>query len=38
MEIGNVHIDGKAVLAPLAGVADRAMRELCIYYGAARPP
>ena len=35
MEIGNVHIDGKAVLAPLAGVADRAMRELCIDYGAA---
>ena len=35
MQIGNVEIHGKAVLAPLAGVADRAMRELCIRYGAA---
>lgn len=35
MYIGNVEIRGKAVLAPLAGVADRAMRELCLGYGAA---
>lgn len=35
MYIGDVKIDGKAVLAPLAGVADRAMRELCLNYGAA---
>ena len=35
MFIGNVEIKGKAVLAPLAGVADRAMRELCLGYGAA---
>lgn len=35
MKIGNVSIDGWAVLAPLAGVADRAMRELCLRYGAA---
>ena len=35
MDIGTLHIDGKAVLAPLAGVADRAMREICLNYGAA---
>ncbi len=35
MNIGNVEIKGKAVLAPLAGVADRAMREICLNYGAA---
>ena len=33
--IGNVEIKGPAVLAPMAGVADRAMRELCLSYGAA---
>lgn len=33
--IGNITINGSAVLAPLAGVADRAMRELCLSYGAA---
>lgn len=34
MKIGNVEITGKAVLAPMAGVADRAFRELCVGYGA----
>lgn len=34
MKIGNVEISGKAVLAPMAGVADRAFRELCVSYGA----
>ena len=35
LKIGNVEINGKAVLAPMAGVADRAFRELCVGYGAA---
>ena len=35
MNIGNVQIEGKALLAPMAGVADRAFRELCVSYGAA---
>ncbi len=35
MFIGNVEIKGPALLAPMAGVADRAMRELCLDYGAA---
>ena len=34
MKIGNVQIDGKVVLAPMAGVADRAFREICVSYGA----
>lgn len=34
MKIGNVEINGRAVLAPMAGVADRAFRELCVSYGA----
>ena len=34
MKIGNVLINGKAVLAPMAGVADRAFREICVSYGA----
>lgn len=34
MKIGNVEIKGRAVLAPMAGVADRAFRELCVSYGA----
>lgn len=34
MKIGNVTIHGKAALAPMAGVADRAFRELCVQYGA----
>ncbi len=35
MKIGNFEIKEKAALAPLAGVADRAFRELCRGYGAA---
>lgn len=35
MKIGNLEIAEKAALAPLAGVADRAFRELCRGYGAA---
>ena len=35
MDIGSLHIDGRAALAPMAGVADRAFRELCTEYGAA---
>ena len=35
MKIGNVEIDGYAALAPMAGVADRAFRELCVDFGAA---
>lgn len=34
MKIGNMQIQGFAALAPMAGVADRAMRELCIRHGA----
>ncbi len=35
MRIGNFEIKGYAALAPMAGVADRACRELCIEFGAA---
>lgn len=35
MNIGNVKITGYAALAPMAGVADRAFRELCFEFGAA---
>lgn len=35
MEIGNLKIEKKASLAPMAGAADRAFRELCSSYGAA---
>lgn len=35
MKIGNFEINGHAALAPMAGVADRAFRELCIEFGAA---
>lgn len=34
MKIGNIEINGFAALAPMAGVADRAMREICKKYGA----
>lgn len=34
MNIGNVKIDGICALAPMAGVADRAFREICVGYGA----
>ena len=35
MKIGNLEIKGFAALAPMAGVADRAMREICHENGAA---
>ncbi len=35
MKIGNVTINGYAALAPMAGVADQAFREVCREYGAA---
>lgn len=35
MNIGNLNLKGFAALAPMAGVADRAMREICIKHGAA---
>ncbi|MDP4119793.1 MAG: tRNA dihydrouridine synthase DusB [Bacillota bacterium] len=35
VKIGNVKIDGYCALAPMAGVADRAFRELCASFGAA---
>ena len=34
LKICNLEIGGFAALAPMAGVADRAMREICIKYGA----
>ncbi len=35
LKIGNLRIKGYAALAPMAGVADRAMREICREQGAA---
>lgn len=35
MNIGGLSIAGRAVLAPMAGVTDRAFRELCMRFGAA---
>ena len=35
MKIGNVTIEGHVALAPMAGVADRAFREICVGFGAA---
>ena len=35
MKIGNVEIGGYAALAPMAGVADNAMRSICRSFGAA---
>ena len=35
MRIGDFEINGGAALAPMAGVADRAFREICIEFGAA---
>ncbi len=35
MKIGSKEIKGYAALAPMAGVADRAMREICVGFGAA---
>lgn len=34
MKIGNVNIDGYVALAPMAGVGDKAFRELCMDFGA----
>lgn len=34
MKIKDIEISGFAALAPMAGVADRAMREICCEYGA----
>ena len=35
MKIGNIEINSRsAALAPMAGVADKAFRELCVEYGA----
>ncbi len=34
MKIKNVNIDGYAALAPMAGVADKAFRQLCMQFGA----
>lgn len=34
MKIKNILINGFVALAPMAGVADRAMREICVKYGA----
>ena len=35
MDIGGVKINGLCALAPMAGVADRVFRELCVSFGAA---
>ncbi len=35
MFIGTVEIRGRAALAPMAGVADRAFRRICADFGAA---
>lgn len=35
MKLGDLSISGYAMLAPMAGVADRAFRELCVSFGAA---
>lgn len=34
MQIGNVKWNGQVALAPMAGVADRAFREICVSFGA----
>ena len=35
MKIGNISFEGKAILAPMAGVSDKSFRELCTSFGAA---
>ena len=35
LEIGSITLASAAALAPMAGVADRAFRELCVRFGAA---
>ena len=34
MKLGNWELPAYAMLAPMAGVSDRALRELCMRYGA----
>ena len=34
MKIGNIEFNHIAFLAPMAGIADRAFRELCVQHGA----
>lgn len=34
LKIGNVELKSNALLAPMAGVSDRAYRELCMRFGA----
>jgi nifR3 family TIM-barrel protein len=34
IKIGNVELKSRAVLAPMAGVSDKAYRELCVRFGA----
>lgn len=34
MKIGNVELKGRVALAPMAGVADKAFREICVDFGA----
>ncbi len=34
MKIGNIEIKGKTALAPMAGITDRAFREICAVFGA----
>ena len=33
-KIGNVTLNSRAILAPMAGISDRAYRELCVKFGA----
>ena len=35
LKIGSITLESAAALAPMAGVADRAFRELCVRFGAA---
>ncbi len=35
MKLGNLELKNRALLAPMAGIADRAFRELCVQHGAA---
>lgn len=35
MKIGGIQLDGRLLLAPMAGVTDAAFRHICFHYGAA---